>query len=355
MHPVPPQLPSVKDFDTTITGQQVSLYLLRNSGTTVAVTNFGGRIVSLFTTAGDNTIRDVVAGFDSIDGYLNSSEVYHGTIAGRYANRIAGGCFNLHGKEHLLSVNNGQNHLHGGPQGFHNKVWNVIDVSENTIVLEHISKDGEEGYPGNLKTTVTYTVLQNGIRIQYTATTDAPTILNLTNHSYFNLDGGGGSTIHNHRLWLNADKFTPVNEHLIPTGEMALVSNTPFDFRELQTIGSRIHTEHQQLQYGRGYDHNFILNKKTNELSVAGAAWSSDGKLKMEVLTTQPGIQFYSGNFMQGQNMLKGGYKDEFQSAFCLETQHFPDSPNQPSFPTTVLEKGETFTSETQYLFSAIA
>jgi aldose 1-epimerase len=250
-----------------------------------------------------------------------------------------------------LATNNGPNHLHGGPSGFHDQVWDVTSVSEDRITLHYQSQDGEEGYPGNLDVTISYLLKDNDLQIEFSATTDKETVLNLTNHSYFNLNGQGSGTIYEHELLINADSYTPIDKTLIPTGEMADVTQTPFDFREPKKIGVEIENNHEQIQFGKGYDHNFILNKKGIDLELAARAKGDKTGITLEVYTTEPGLQFYSGNFMEGAHEIKGGAKDNFRTAFCLETQHFPDSPNQPNFPTTTLKPGQSFQSKTIFRF----
>jgi aldose 1-epimerase len=316
----------------------------------MAVTNYGARIVTLIVPDKNNQPTDVVVGFDSLQGYLNSTETYHGAIVGRYANRIDKGRFHLNGKTYQLAVNLPPSHLHGGPKGFNKQVWKIEEVKSNSIRLSYFSKDCEENYPGNLNLTVTYTLTDlNELRIDYKATTDQTTILNITSHPFFNLNGQGTGSMENHLLQINADNYTSVDETLIPTG-IFTVENTPFDFRRLKTIGQNINDENEQLKFGAGYDHNFVLNG--NGLRTAGAAIGNKSGIVMEVITDQPGMQLYTGNWMQGENNIKYGLKDNRREAFCLETQHYPDSPNHPEFPSTVLEPGDVFQSTTIYKFS---
>jgi aldose 1-epimerase len=339
-----------ESFQATVNGKETDLFLLKNDSIEVYITNYGARIVSLLVKK-DGQWIDVVMGYDSINDYLTTDEIYHGTIVGRYANRIRRGEFSINGKEYSLPINNIPNHLHGGPNGFHDQVWEVTNNANDEITLSYFSKDGEEGYPGNLQTRVTYRLSSNELEIFFEATTDQPTVLNLTNHAYFNLNGQGTSTILDHELEINANHFTPVDETLIPTGELAPVEATPFDFRKPFCIGERIDDDHIQLKYGGGYDHNYALNKTGSGRTFAARAKSDRTGLVMEVYTEEPGIQLYTGNFLKGANTLKGGYKDILRSGFCLETQHFPDSPNQPHFPSTVLEPGQTFKSSTAFRF----
>jgi aldose 1-epimerase len=315
----------------------------------VDVTNYGARLVTIVVKDKDGNDTDVVLGFDSIQGYLDSKEAYFSALVGRYANRIANGKFALEGKTYQLSTNNPPNHLHGGPQGFHVQVWDVDAVNDNSITLSYLSKNGEEGFPGNCKVAVNYTVTEkNELVISYEASTDGATIINLTSHPYFNLNGQGNGTIVNHLLQINADNYTPVNGSLIPRG-IETVEGTPFDFRQAKPIGKNINDDDEQLRYGSGYDHNYVLNGKG--FRPAAKVTGDLSGITMEVLTDQPGMQFYSANHLKGENRIKYGKVDGPREAFCLETQHFPDSPNQPQFPSTVLQPGEVFMSKTVYRF----
>lgn len=291
---------------------------------------------------------DIVVGFDSLNGYLQAEERYYGAIVGRYANRIAKGRFTLEGKEYTLVTNNGVNHLHGGTKGYQDVVWEVEQASDESLTLKYFSKDGEEGYPGNMNITVRYTLTRTDLVMDYEATTDKTTVFNITNHAYFNLNGQGSGTILNHQLMINADYYTPIDDTSIPTGEIAKVEGTPFDFRTPMPIGSRIEAEDEQLRNGSGYDHNYVLNRTNDhQLTLAARAVGDKSGIVLEVLTTEPGVQLYTGNFMEAHHHIKYGFRDERRSAFCLETQHFPDSPNHPQFPSTVLKPGERFTSQT--------
>ena len=347
-------LPSRESFQQTIDGKQTDLFVLKNKNNVqAAITNYGGRLVSLLVPDKDGKLTDVVLGFANVDDYTKGGDTYFGATIGRYGNRIAKGKFTLDGKEYTMVTNNGANHLHGGTKGFSRVVWDAKQVGENQLELTYLSKDGEEGYPGNLNVKVTYTLTDdNEVKIDYEATTDKKTVLNLTNHSFFNLNGEGNGTVNDHLMQINADRFTPVDSTLIPTGKLDAVEGTPFDFRQPATIGSRINEEHIQLKYGNGYDHNFVLTRK-NETGLEKIATVQGDKtgIVMEVYTEEPGVQFYGGNFMAGEHTLKGGKKDEFRGAFCLETQHFPDSPNQPSFPSTTLSPGQTYKTSTVYKF----
>lgn len=350
------ELPDKSGFQDTIDGKPTDLYVLKNSrGTTLAITNYGGRLVSLLVPDKEGKMRDVVVGFKSVGDFINSTEAYFGATIGRFGNRIAKGMFSLDGKEYTLFTNNGPNTLHGGKKGFQAVVWNARQLNDSTLELTYLSKDGEEGFPGNLNVKVTYGLTTNNeVTMNYEATTDKKTIVNLTNHAFFNLNGEGSGTINNHVLQVNADQYTPVDSTLIPTGKLEAVTDTPFDFTKLTAIGSRIDTiNNVQLKYGKGYDHNFVLKggKSTNMKHAATVVGDQSG-IVMEVYTQEPGLQFYGGNFMQSQNTFKGGSKDDFRTAFCLETQHFPDAPNQPAFPSTVLNPGQKYVTSSIYKFS---
>ena len=343
------------NFQTEINGKTTGLFKLENdNGIEVYITNYGGRIVSWLVPDRDGKNADIVLGYDSIEGYLNSNEVYFGSLIGRYGNRIAEGNFELDGKEYTLAINNPPNHLHGGPNGFHNVIWDAKQISDKHLRLQYFSEDGEEGYPGNLQVQVHYLLNNdNELMIDYTAVTDQKTVVNLTNHAFFNLAGAGSGTVNNHELMINAEHFTPVDSTLIPTGEIATVAGTPFDFTSPKAIGRDLDQENEQLDFGMGFDHNFVLNKQNQgALELAARVYEPESGRVMEVLTTEPGIQFYGGNFLDGSDTGKEGVPYEFRSAFCLETQHFPDSPNQPNFPTTVLEPGEMYHTVTVHRFS---
>jgi aldose 1-epimerase len=350
-----PALPSRAAYQQTIDGKSTDLYVLKNKNNMqAAITNYGGRLVSLLVPDEKNNLVDVVIGFDSVQQYVNSTEPYFGATIGRYGNRIAKGKFKLDGKEYTLFTNNGVNTLHGGKKGFQAVVWDAKQIGETALELTYVSKDMEEGFPGNLSIKVTYTLTNdNELKLDYEATTDKKTVVNLTNHAFFNLNGQGTGTINNHSLTINADKYTPVDSTLIPLGKNEPVENTPFDFRKPATIGSRIEVKDAQLKNGSGYDHNYVLNaNKENGLNHAATIVADKTGIVMDVYTQEPGLQFYGGNFMQSKNSMKGGVKDDFRTAFCLETQHFPDSPNQPSFPSTVLEPGKVYKTTSVYKFS---
>ena len=345
-------------FGKTADGKPVDLYLLKNkNGVEVAITTYGGAVVSLKVPDRNGKLGDVVLGYDSLEGYEND-KAYFGAIVGRYANRIAHAQFTLDGKTYTLAKNNGENSLHGGIKGFNKKVWTAKAIpgkDDQSLELSYISKDGEEGFPGNLKVTVTYMLMDsNKLRIEYSATTDKKTVVNLTNHSYFNLAGPGSGDILGHVLQIEADKFTPVDSSLIPTGELRDVAGTPFDFRKLTAMGARIDSDNEQIKLGGGYDHNFVLRsweKPSGETPAARVVEPKSGRV-LEVWTTLPGMQLYTGNFLDGTAKGKGGIAYTRRSAFCLETQYYPDSPNQPKFPSPVLPTGERYHAMTIYKFS---
>jgi aldose 1-epimerase len=345
-------LPDSNNFKKTIDGKQVKLYELKGkNGMVAAITNYGGRLVSLLVPDKNHKLVDVVDGFDSPKGYQDAANDYYGALIGRYGNRIAKGQFKLDGKTYNLFKNNGPNSLHGGKQGFDSKVWDAKQLNDHELELTYTSKDMEEGYPGTLKVKVTYTVTKyNSLQIMYEATTDKPTVVNLTNHAYWNLNGAANGDILKHVLQIDADNYTPVDSTLIPTGKIEPVHGTPFDFKAPLEIGARIKDNNEQLKNGKGYDHNYVLNKHTINTPVVTVIGDKTG-LVMKVFTTEPGIQFYSGNFMSGKFTMKHGLKNEYRTGFCLETQHYPDSPNQPQFPSTELLPGKTYKSMTLYQF----
>ncbi len=341
-------------FGKTADGEAVDLYTLTNAnGVEVAVMTYGGTVVSLKVPDRAGKLTDVVLGYDSLDGYLKSSP-YFGSIIGRYGNRIAKGAFSLNGHQYTLAKNDGENTLHGGVKAFDKVVWKASEVKSKTGVglsLSYLSKDGEEGFPGNLSVTVVYRLTNgNELKIDYSATTDKTTVINLTHHSYFNLAGEG--SILNHEMMIDASRFTPVDNGLIPTGELRSVKGGPMDFTKPARIGARIDEQNEQLVLGKGYDHNWVLNNSAARLALAARAYEPASGRVMEVYTTEPGIQFYTGNFLDGQITGKGGQVYKKRYGFCLETQHFPDSPNKPSFPSTVLKPGRTYRSTTVYKFS---
>jgi aldose 1-epimerase len=344
-----------KSFGSTGDGQSIELYTLRNSnGMEAAIMNYGGIVQSLRIPDGGGNPVDVVLGFDDLNGYLKDSP-YFGALIGRYGNRIGNARFTLDGKEYTLPANDGKNTLHGGTKGFDKRVWTAKEMSGNDAALQltYLSKDGEEGFPGNLTTTVSYTLTGNNeLRIDYHATTDKPTVLNLTNHSYFNLAGQGEGDILGHEVTILADRFTPVDSGLIPTGELRPVAGTPFDFRQPHPVGERINSNDEQIRFAKGYDDNWVLNHAGGSLSLAARVREPKSGRVMEVLTDQPGLQFYTGNFLDGHIHGKGGKVYPQRCAFCMETQHFPDSPNKPDFPSTVLRPGQEYKTTTVYRFS---
>lgn len=329
-------------------GKQVNLYTLTNSnGVEVKITNYGGTVTSWVTPDKNGKKSSVVLGFDSLSGYL-AKPPFFGALIGRYGNRIAKGTFKIDTTTYKLATNNGENHLHGGNKGYDKVVWDATSAdSTASLTLSYLSKDGEEGYPGNLKITVVYTLTDdNELLIDYSAETDKTTVVNLTNHSYFNLTGDVSNTILDHQLQVNADKYTPVDAGLIPTGELKDVKGTPFDFLQPHKIGERI------AAVEGGYDHNFVLTRKGNDLELVATLTDSVSGRKLEVFTTEPGLQFYSGNFLDGTFKTTAGTPINIHTALCLETQHFPDSPNQPSFPSTILKPGEKYHTVTKYKVS---
>lgn len=345
-----------KDFQKLLNAKQTNLYFLKNCDVKMAVTNYGGRIVSLCTPDKNGELADVVLGFKSIDDYLNANEVYHGALIGRVGNRIAKGSFELNGKSYTLPLNNGTNHLHGGPKGFHNQVWDVISANDSSLVLSYFSVDGEMGYPGNLTVVVAYNLSsENELEISYKAKTDISTPVNLTNHAFFNLAGEANGTINEHLLTINADYYTAVDSTLIPLGENVTVQGTPFDFRKAKAIGKGLNSQesNKQLKNGLGYDHNFVLVKKElGEMSLAAIVVEPKSGRKMEIFTEEPGIQFYGGNFMDGSDTGKYGKTFNFRESFALETQHFPDSPNQQAFHSIILNPNETYKTKSIYRFT---
>ena len=345
----------VDDFDS------IKLYTLTNrSGMTVKITNYGAIITSILVADRDGKLGDVALGYNRVEDYMNAvDKPYFGAIVGRYGNRIANGSFSIAGETYSLAVNNGDNHLHGGVIGFDKVVWDAKSVKGNGwtgVEMSYLAKDKEEGYPGNLKIKVTYKLTnENEIIVDYRATTDKATPVNLTQHTYFNLQGEGSGTILDHVLMLNAKKYTPVDEGLIPTGELASVAETPFDFTTAKPIGRDIGKDHQQLTYGLGYDHNWVLDKggKANSMTLAARVYEPRSGRVLEIRTTEPGIQFYCGNFLDGRLKGKSGKSYVHRGGFCLETQHYPDSPNQPTFPSTILKPGSEYKTTTVFKFSA--
>lgn len=347
---------AVANFNKQIDGKETMLCILTNSkGAELSITNYGAKIVSLMVPNRDGEFVDVVTGHNTIDEYLTSEEPYFGAICGRYGNRIAKGKFILDGILYdKLAINNGPNSLHGGIKGFNSVVWDLKQIDQQTVELKYTSIDGEEGFPGNLNTTVTYHLSNdNEVIITYQATTDKPTILNLTNHSYFNLSGQGNPSVYNHSLMINADYYLPTDETAIPYGPKEKVEGTPMDFRTPHEVGERIDEEFEALKFGKGYDHTYILNKRNeNELSFCARCSSPITGIVMECYTTEPGVQLYTGNWMTGNFVGKNGQRYPARAALCLETQHFPNSPNNPDYPSVTLRPDDTFRSQTIYKFS---
>lgn len=343
-----------KNFEAVIDNKKTKLYWIENNGLTAAFTNYGGRLVGLWLADKNGKLTDVVVGMNSVTGFKKSTEPYFGATIGRVGNRIAQGKFTLEGKEYNVPLNNGENALHGGKKGFQDVVWNAQKTDEYTLVLTYTSPDMEQGFPGNLQVKVTYSITNDKtLKMEYEASTDKPTIVNLTNHAFFNLNGEGSGTILNHELQLFATKYTPVDIGLIPTGKLENVAQTPFDFLEKHTIGERIEANNVQLKFGKGYDHNYVLNGNSkNGMNYAATIIGDKSGISLDIYTAEPGIQFYSGNFMQGKNTFKSGAKDNFRTAFALETQHFPDAPNQPHFPSIILKPGKKYQTVSYYQFS---
>lgn len=343
-------------FKTEIDGKAVALYTLKSSsGLTMQVTNLGARVVSLWVPDKNGKFEDIVLGYESIDRYINNKgERFLGPIVGRYANRIAKGQFELDGTTYQLPINNNGQALHGGLKGLDMVVWNVDKVSDNEIQMSYVSPDGEEGFPGTMKLSLTYMLTpENEFKITYAATTDKATVINLSHHGLFNLKGEGNGTIIDHILTINASNTTPVDSVLIPSGEIASVEGTPFDFRKPTSIGERIDVENEQLKNGAGYDHNWVIDRKTDKnVELVASIYEPASGRKMEVWTDQPGLQFYSGNFFDGKVAGKTDKPLKYREAFALETQHFPDSPNHANFPTTRLNPGEIYTQTCIYKFS---
>lgn len=351
------QLLPESNFDTTIVDQKVALYTLKNeNGMTAQITNYGARIVSLWVPASDGDFKDVVWGYESIKAYLAATDIFAGPIVGRYGNRIGKGQFSLDGKAYQLTLNNNGNQLHGGAGGFFIKVWDARpfknDKGDESLELTYLSPAGEEGYPGNLTIKVIYSLTSmNELSINYEASTDSTTILNPTSHSYFNLLGTSAQSTNSHVLTIFADKYTPTDSLLIPTGEIADLTGTPLDFRKATAIGDRIETDFLALKYGKGYDHNYVLNKSAGEVSLAAEVYEPATGIVMKVITDQPALQFYSGNFMNGVDTGKRGDKHNYRTGIALETQNYPDAPNHANFPNSVLKAGETYKHVCVYKF----
>lgn len=342
------------DFGVLTDGSKADLYTLTNAnGMEVKITNYGGTITSWTAPDKDGNYENITLGYETVEDYVAGSP-YFGAIIGRYGNRIAGGKFSIGDSTYQLPLNDGPNSLHGGEKGFDKVLWEATPVEgeEPQLKLSYLSKDGEQGYPGNLQVTVTYTLQKdNALKIDYQATTDKETVVNLTNHAYFNLAGSKGGQITDHVLTLNADRYLPVSETLIPTGELRAVAGTVFDFTKATRIGDGIGAGDEQIRFGKGYDHCWVFADSSAALKSVGRVSDPKSGREMEVFTTEPAIQFYSGNFMTGEYEGKGGLRYPYRTGFCLETQHYPDSPNQAAFPSTLLKPGETYTSTTMYRF----
>lgn len=341
------------NFSKQLNDKEIKLFTLKNNkGAVTEITNYGGKVVSLWVADKIGNYDDIVLGYPTIDGFLTAKEKYFGALIGRYGNRISEGKFTLDSIEYKLAINNGINHLHGGNIGYDAVVWDANQIDEQNLELSYLSKDMEEGYPGNLQIKVLYQLTdENELKIEYWATTDAPTVVNLTHHSFFNFHGAGNGTINDHFLQINASRYTPIDDDLIPTGELVRVDGTPFDFRKPTAIGERINEESEQMTYGYGYDHNFVLDQSAEGPTLAARVKESVSGRIMEVYTNEPGLQFYGGNFLDGSIIGKNEKPYDYRSAFCLETQHFPDSPNKPNFPSTRLNPGEDYYSVCIYKF----
>lgn len=345
---------SPANFSGKVDGKDVRMYILTNNkGAEAAIINYGAKIVSLSVSDKNGKLTDIVLGHNSLDEYLSSEEPYFGAVCGRTGNRIAKGKFTLDGATYQLAVNNGPNNLHGGLKGFNAVVWNVKQTDSQTLELTYLSKDGEEGFPGNLNVKITYRLTDDNVfEIDYEATTDKATILNLTNHSYFNLSGEGDASVNDHMLVMNASNYLPTDDTAIPYGKPETVKGTPFDFTTEHSIGERIENDFEQLHFGKGYDHTFVLDKKDGELALAVECYAPKTGIKMDIYTTEPGVQVYTGNWMSGNFEGKHGHRYPARAAVCFETQHFPDSINKPEYPTVVLRPGEVFKSRTIHKFT---
>ena len=341
-------------FSGKVDGKDVQMYILSNSnGSEATVINYGAKIVSLCIPDKNGKLVDVVLGHNNLNEYLNSEEPYFGAVCGRTGNRIAKGQFTLEGVTYKLAINNGPNNLHGGLKGFNAVVWDAKQIDSQTLELTYLSKDGEEGFPGNLNVKITYKLTdENEFSIEYQATTDKATILNLTNHSYFNLSGEGDASVNDHILVMHASNYLPTDDTAIPYGKPETVKGTPFDFTTPHTIGERIEDDFEQLHFGKGYDHTMVLDKKDGELALSVECYSPKTGIQMNISTTEPGVQIYTGNWMSGNFEGKHGHRYPMRAAVCFETQHFPDSINKPDYPSVILKPGKTFNSKTVHHFS---
>lgn len=349
------KLPDPAAFGGEVDGKKVQLYVLKRGNVQVALTNYGARIVSLIVPDRTGKPTDVTPGFATVAAYQKAGEPFYGPIVGRFGNRIAKGKFTLDGKTYQLAINNNGNTLHSGPSGFHTRVWDAKPVNDHTLELTYTAKDGEGGFPGTVKTTVTYSLTNdNALKIDYQATTDKATPYNPTSHGFFNLNGEASGTINNHVLMIDADHYSVVDSGLIPQGSPMPVDNTPFDFRQPTPIGQRVDQKNDQLKFGGGYDHNFVLNHRMGTLDKIADITGDKSGIRMDVLTTEPALQFYGGNFFNGKDVGKYGRATNYREAFALEAQHYPDSPNHPSYPSTILKPGETYRQTTEYRFSVV-
>ncbi|WP_080238825.1 aldose epimerase family protein [Spirosoma rigui] len=349
------KLPDPATFGGEVNGKKVSLFILKNKNVQVAITNYGARIVGLLVPDKMGRQTDVAPGFSDLAAYQKANEPFFGPIVGRFGNRIGKGNFTLDGKTYQTELNNNGNTLHSGPSGFHTHVWDAKQNGDKSVELTYVSKDGEGGFPGTVTTKVTYTLTDdNGLKIDYNATTDKATPYNPTSHGFFNLNGEASGTITNHVLMIDADRYSLVNKGLIPQGEPASVAGTPFDFRKPTVIGARINDKNEQLTFGGGYDHNWVLNRKGTGLEKVVEITGDKSGIKMDVLTTEPAMQFYSGNFFKGADTGKYGKPINYREAFALEAQHYPDSPNHPTYPSTILKPGQTYKQTTEYRFSVV-
>lgn len=351
-NPTAVKIPDAAGYNRKVSGVPVQLYYLKNNtGMQVVVSNLGAHLIGAWLPDRRGNLTSVILGFDNVEALAKQAS-YYGATVGRYANRIAKGKFTLEGQRYTLPINNGSNSLHGGVDNFSLRMWQANQIDDRTVELELLSAHMDEGYPGNLKAKVKYTLSDdNEIIISYEATTDKTTVVNLTNHAYFNLNGEGNGDVLYHIVQIMADKYTPLDKNMIPTGEIAPVKNTPLDFTQPERIGKRINSDHPQIKIGFGYDHNYVLNHHGMHLPVAVVTGDASG-IKLQVFTDQPGLQFYSGNYLTGENTLRGDVKDKPRTGFALETQHFPDSPNHPEFPSTVLKPGEVYKTTTIYKLS---
>lgn len=345
---------STEDFEGVVDGKKTRLAVLSNkNGAEATVLNYGAKIVSLMVPDKKGDLVDIVLGHNNLQEYLNSEEPYFGAVCGRTGNRIAKGKFSLHGKEYNLAINNGPNNLHGGIKGFNAVVWEMEQLDPQTVKLSYMSPDGEEGFPGNLLTKITYRLTdENTFEIEYKAGSDQTTIVNLTNHSYFNLSGAGDPSINDHLLTIHATKYLPTDNTAIPYGDPTPVAETPFDFTTEHAIGERIDEDFEQLHFGKGYDHTFVFDKKEGEYEHALTCVSPKTGIQMDIYTTEPGVQLYTGNWMTGNFEGKLGHRYPARSAVCFETQHFPDSINKPEYPSVILKAGDKFRSKTVHKFS---